>query len=177
MDQWTALVTGSASIDDYDSAPRRELLYGMDYLDGNANWTGYDTAAIRLDSWKLLINTYNSTWWAPPKSNEVWQYEIDESSVHTFLFNLDEDPYETTDLKDKYPAKVDELMGRLAEYRGTMVSSVYCFYNDLAGYWLMNKTGFITPWVAQHDYLCPFRFTKEGVKEYSFNPAKVDGKL
>ena len=59
--------------DDYPAAaPRQEVLLGLDYLDPEGNFSGFDVAAIIVGRWKLI--TYelaNETWHAmPPPTGE-----------------------------------------------------------------------------------------------------------
>ncbi|KAH8923830.1 alkaline phosphatase-like protein [Atractiella rhizophila] len=72
-----------------------ERIHEKDFIQG---WEICGRGAIRKGNWK-------ADFIPKPKGTDTWQ-----------LYNLDEDPGETTDLAEKYPEKVEELLKAWADY-------------------------------------------------------------
>jgi len=75
----------------------------LGYLEGGSfhrgealHWETQENAATLLDDWKLV-----ERYWMP----------------HPFLYHLTDDPYEKTDLSEKYPDKVRDLLALHAEWK------------------------------------------------------------
>jgi arylsulfatase A-like enzyme len=67
-------------------------------------WRSGDAKAIRSGDWKLIISG---------KTHEQW------------LYNLTEDQSETTDLAQKNPEKVNELLGALQNWEKDLVKPLW----------------------------------------------------
>jgi arylsulfatase A-like enzyme len=65
--------------------------------------------AIRHRDWKLTFNDQEGT-------SKTF---LERESMKPMLFNLADDPYETTDLKDKYPEKFKELLTLYKKWRAS----------------------------------------------------------
>lgn len=79
-------------------------------------------AAIRVDNWKLIIQSklltfYDGWWHVPPTPPEPAPKHLGE----VYLFDLAKDPYERNDLSVSNTAKVKELEARLEFYAQTYV--------------------------------------------------------
>lgn len=70
------------------------------------------SGAIRVGDWKLVVNGTKST--AGFDGEEV---EESDKAQKLELFDLKNDPYEKTDLHQKFPDKANELKTRWAEYQ------------------------------------------------------------
>jgi len=71
--------------------------------------------SVRVGSWKYVREISHYTWPMPVNKN------LGKTSEHTFvqmplLFNLENDPYESYNVINKYPAKGDELAGILGQW-------------------------------------------------------------
>ncbi|HMA62991.1 MAG TPA: sulfatase-like hydrolase/transferase [bacterium] len=70
-----------------------------DYGHGELVWDTGTQTAVRKGKWKLRTAT----------SKKSQDYEMVELELGEFLYNLEEDPGETTNLKDQYPEVFDQL--------------------------------------------------------------------
>ena len=66
-------------------------------------------------------------WTAPSESNltSIATTDPDIRQKHLWLFNITDDPSETTDLSDSKPLVVKHMLRRLKHYYKTMVPPVY----------------------------------------------------
>jgi hypothetical protein len=183
VNHWKQLLEGSDSSSEksYPSkAPRREILIGIDYLNAQDEWVGYDTAAVIVGYDKLVTNEVNETWWDTPGTADTTREPLElntETPVYTFLFNLRNDPEEKVDLSEVYPEKVEQLKSVLASYRKTMVNNLFCAdttSNYLDADSIQEVDGFIRPW-ATNTAICPERICFDGVSEKDYYPSYLNG--
>lgn len=90
----------------------------------NSFWC--NRAAIRWRQWKLLVNAQKSGNWLPVRSsgNNVVCASRQQNKKRLHLFDIKNDPREMSDLSEKYPDIVDQLMTRLEKYRSSSVPYV-----------------------------------------------------
>ncbi|XP_025085301.1 arylsulfatase B-like [Pomacea canaliculata] len=125
VSQWDAIVNDKAS-------PRTEFVYNIDEINQNA--------AIRVGDWKLIQGSpgNQSGWYPPPQlANVVTEKEDFVAWPHSYsLFNINEDPLETTDVASKYPDVLAALKTRLGGMEGNpgsgQLSSQYPSLFDLS---------------------------------------------
>eukprot|EP00633_Aureoumbra_lagunensis_P004002 CAMPEP_0197318210 /NCGR_PEP_ID=MMETSP0891-20130614/49982_1 /TAXON_ID=44058 ORGANISM="Aureoumbra lagunensis, Strain CCMP1510" /NCGR_SAMPLE_ID=MMETSP0891 /ASSEMBLY_ACC=CAM_ASM_000534 /LENGTH=548 /DNA_ID=CAMNT_0042808541 /DNA_START=326 /DNA_END=1972 /DNA_ORIENTATION=- len=132
---------------------RAEVLLGMDYLDASLSYTseplGYDTAGLIVMHWKILVNEGELGWYSVPNlADAVVRLEDHEHLPHTFLFNLDLDPNETTNLASDYPDIVNILLQRLVQHRKLMRPCEWRPLDPNASIAFRDlNQGFIGPWL------------------------------
>ncbi|CAH1255627.1 ARSB [Branchiostoma lanceolatum] len=136
-DVWEAISEGRPS-------PRREILLNIDPMFSTVTspqphrWGDrvFNTsvhAAIRSGDWKLLTgHPGNTSWVPPPSSKKPWEEPTDPEGKHLWLFNIREDPEERTELSEKHPRVVQELLEKLAAYNRTAVPVFYPFFDPQA---------------------------------------------
>jgi len=94
---WDMIANGGPS-------PRTEILHNLEPT----------RAAIRVGDWKLVRHTPQA---APPKKkNQRKGKKKARGTERIELFNMAQDPNETTNLADTQPEKVRQLLGRLKVY-------------------------------------------------------------
>ncbi|XP_041644922.1 arylsulfatase I [Cheilinus undulatus] len=133
-DVWQTISEGLVS-------PRTEILFNIDpvsrkpeepydkaLLNGFGIWDTAVRAAIRAGDWKLLTGNVGDGDWIPPQAlpdgPERWQRlekGRNEPGKSVWLFNVNADPYERSDLAEAHPEVVKRLLSRLAEYNQTAV--------------------------------------------------------
>jgi len=135
FDVWTPLSKG-------EPGPRTEILHNIDVLHkkrGRDNYPGvFDTrirAAMTQDEWKIITGDPDTT--LNLADNELpfiiinsdvsitpmpGMEETDEQNV--LLFNLKEDPSESTDLSSQNTDRVKKMLQRLSEYYSVAVPPV-----------------------------------------------------
>nr|XP_006811214.1 PREDICTED: arylsulfatase B-like [Saccoglossus kowalevskii] len=131
FDQWQTISQGAES-------PRTEILINIDPLVPPPSdmehffhgWNGtYNTSmcgAIRVGDWKLITGyPGEGSWTPPPESGHQPIIPNDKPGKHVWLFNIAEDPTETTDLSEDNLDKVIELLIKMDEYLLTSVPVVY----------------------------------------------------
>jgi arylsulfatase B/arylsulfatase I/J len=106
VNQWSHILSGGGGYS--TDSPRGEIMVNLDYLNSTHQWQGFDTAAIIVGSWKLIIGQTNETNWPVP-TNDASSWNQDSSVYFNFLFNLADDPNEHTNLYDVYPETVRGL--------------------------------------------------------------------
>ena len=153
-----------------EDAPREFLLYNYYYDPDDTSknlWTG-KAAAVRNARYKL-IHTFDNKW------SGAWytdgeQYDADDDftqvggcSVTTaissgtfthFLFDLDNDPYEETNLyglSDAYEAVQDELYAKLEEYTANARPGPQVTSNDLEYVIWEESYNYVVPWDSPED--------------------------
>ncbi|XP_072050867.1 arylsulfatase B-like [Amphiura filiformis] len=131
-DVWDAITKGTAS-------PRTELLHNIDPLHSTPSQeisSEFNTsiqAALRKGDWKIItgnpakenIEPNDSAWIPPVESNLQPIMPKDPKGKDTWLFNITADPNEKTDLSDKNPDVVKEMLGYLQDYYQTMVDPIW----------------------------------------------------
>jgi len=166
VSHFTALQTPAGGPD----APREYMLYNYYYdpADTSKNlWTG-KAAAVRNARYKL-IHTFDNKW-SGAWYTEGEHYEADDDftqvggcSVTTaissgtfthFLFDLDNDPYEETNLyglSDVYEAVQDELYAKLDEYTANARPGPQVTSNDLEYVIWEESYNYVVPWDSPED--------------------------
>ncbi|CAN9499604.1 unnamed protein product [Ophioblennius macclurei] len=136
-DVWRSISKGRPS-------PRTEILFNIDpvsrkpgdpydkalALNGFGIWDTAVRAALRAGDWKLLTGNVGDGDWIPPRAlpdgPERWQKlekQRNAPGKSVWLFNVTADPYERFDLAESRPDVVKHLLGRLAEYNQTAVTT------------------------------------------------------
>jgi len=103
VNQWSHMLSGGGEYS--TDSPRGEIMVNLDYLDEVHRWQGYDTAAIIVGSWKLILNERNETNWPVPGSTPI-AWDSKSSARYNYLFDLQDDPDECINLYDEYPDTV-----------------------------------------------------------------------
>ena len=96
---------------------RRLLDRGLYFYHGQAG-EDKEKIAIRTNEWKLLIS-------GPNIASGEWK----TAKHDRFLFRIDRDPTETTDLLSKYPEVADQLAKKLVSYRKLQPQDGVSVYN------------------------------------------------
>ena len=166
VSHFTALQTPAGGPD----APREYMLYNYYYDPADTSktlWTG-KAAAVRNARYKL-IHTFDNKW-SGAWYTEGEHYEADDDftqvggcSVTTaissgtfthFLFDLDNDPYEETNLyglSDVYEAVQDELYAKLDEYTANARPGPQVTSNDLEYVIWEESYNYVVPWDSPED--------------------------
>eukprot|EP00057_Strongylocentrotus_purpuratus_P012984 XP_011667458.1 PREDICTED: arylsulfatase B [Strongylocentrotus purpuratus] len=117
FDVWNS-ISGTAS------SPRTEILHNIDLKKKQPANEKFDTsirAALRVGDWKIKTGadydvTTHNVWMPPPESGLDTIYPTEKPNQKVWLFNITADPLEQTDLSEKYPDVVNELVQKLEEY-------------------------------------------------------------
>lgn len=136
VDQWDALLQRAPP-------PRSTVLYNID-VDEESDTTG----ALRIGDMKLLVNVAQLPVWSDPA---IAGLEVHDAylSVETadFLFNLTEDPTESKDLKEAYPAIYREMYDMFLKFETRATNPAFCGVGDnKQATKVFNETQFIAPW-------------------------------
>ncbi|XP_035668426.1 arylsulfatase B-like isoform X1 [Branchiostoma floridae] len=148
FDVWDSISTGAKS-------PREEILLNIDPLkckmgftcaSGGGNFNTLTYAAIRSRDWKLLTGFQDQGGWKHRKtSGNHFEKPTDSPNKHLWLFNIKNDPQERTDLSEKYPDVVQDLLMKLKTYNRTAVPPFWpprdlranpALHGDVFGPWL-----------------------------------------
>jgi len=121
------------SISNGDPSPRTELLHNIDPMTvsgTNLDISDFDNtiqAAIRVGDWKLITgNPGTGTWTAPPEDSDLESIaDPDPSDKNIWLFNIADDPNETTDLFDDNQDQAIDMLNKLAEYQANAFGPTY----------------------------------------------------
>lgn len=128
-------------------------------------------AALRVGDWKLLLNEYAEPWFGLPTVETGIGYSLnltegltdlgdDEgpmdncgttvgTQAHTWLFNLKDDPSETTDLSVQDPDQLVKMMTRLTELMKEEAPSIWqAEQSEAYGSWNKNNHC-ISPWLQE----------------------------
>jgi arylsulfatase A-like enzyme len=139
VNQWTELLRGGGGLSS-PLAPRSETLLNIDYLWGlKSSWQSYDTAAIIVGHWKLILKEVNETVWPTPTNldNDFSRAPAiadgSGTDVFNWLFNLADDPTESENLYDVYPEKVAPPSSFLLPLK-ILVCLVHLLDSSLSGY-------------------------------------------
>ncbi|XP_060551406.1 arylsulfatase J-like [Ruditapes philippinarum] len=135
-DQWETLMYGKPG-------PRTEILHDILPLNKRRIDTLYDNvlnstfrASIRIGDWKLMKGHPGSTTPRRPDRN---------FTTNVWLYNIANDPEETTELSDLYPEKVQTMLQRIEYYRKGMVPCPYIRADRRAD--PRRRRGFWEPWL------------------------------
>ena len=145
VNQWPA-ITGLGLDNSSEISPREEILLNIDSLGPSGKTQGFITAAIRHKNYKLIVNEFNVTTWPVPTTDQVRHFSA-ELVMGSFLYDIDEDPFETTNLFDQYPDVVARLMERISSHNRTQDDSEYCSDDPAHANDAFRRTGFVGPWV------------------------------
>jgi len=156
----------SNSVSDVADGPRQHMLYNY-YIDvEEKTWDSGTVRAVRNTQYKL-IETYTDNGYSDWNSADELEEDDDvlssqetctqgsatSSGTYTsFLFDLTNDPYETTNLydDDKYSAVIDELEGKLDEYAVNVKEDVEDAKTTKACYPAWKEAGnVIVPWAKK----------------------------
>ncbi|XP_078593183.1 arylsulfatase B-like [Branchiostoma floridae x Branchiostoma japonicum] len=150
FDIWDTISTGTPS-------PRKEILHNIDPLHRKTASSSFNLlyddifnisvyAAIRSGDWKLLTGDQGHGGWKDSDtSGSKFEYAVDPPTKHLWLFNIRNDPQERSDLSDRYPDVVQELLQKLATYNKTALPPFWpsrdpranpALHGDLFGPWL-----------------------------------------
>lgn len=173
IDQWAA-IQGTVS------APREILMHNYDAWTTKTNGTEEFLAplagargAVRVGHMKLIANEYALPWYSPRQvdveneedtSEEDFMYLQDcehtpNDGINTFLFNITEDPNETTDLKNEHPELVEEMSALMHALAWRVV----------APEWKKEDNSAVRVW-NRNGFFCPWRATESGAS-YTFSKA------
>ncbi|XP_060585574.1 arylsulfatase J-like [Ruditapes philippinarum] len=117
-DQWDTIIKRTPN-------KRSEILINIDPLSITGKRlfnNSFDTrikAAIRMNDWKLITG-YPAQ---GPRSRH-WSETFRKGAENVWLFNVQQDPYETLDVSDKYPNVVQTMLDRLQHYHKTSVPTI-----------------------------------------------------
>ena len=125
-DVWQSIAKGEPS-------PRKELLHNIDPLYrhkgktlGNHTYDIRVRSALRVGDWKLITgDPFTGTWVPPPEDHGHVIPDPDPKDKNLWLFDLNKDPYETTDLSTVYPEVVHMMLDKLSGYNATAVPCIY----------------------------------------------------
>ena len=92
-------------------SPRTEILHNLNQACGRGKMAGTATpsSALRLGDYKLLVGCFNITT-MQPETQPLKQCPALQ------LYNIADDPFETTNLVDSHPRQLKQLMDRLVEF-------------------------------------------------------------
>ncbi|XP_076020281.1 arylsulfatase B [Genypterus blacodes] len=139
---WNAISKGYAS-------PRLELLHNIDpmYVDiapcpgrdprlslarsvsgrswANAGFNVSIHAAIRSANWKLLTGYPGCDSWFPRPGDNSSRTSSRDPLKSVMLFDIEKDPEERTEVSDKFPAVVDNLLNRLNQHQRSAAPIIF----------------------------------------------------
>jgi len=144
------------SISNGEPSPRKEILHNIDPVEpkrgSRLNVGQFDNrvrAAIRVSNWKLITGNpskHENGWIAPPEDTDHHSIpDPDPESKNIWLFDINKDPTEKTDLFDSHRDIAVDMLNKLAEYQATAVPARYppddprCnpkYHNGFWGPWL-----------------------------------------
>jgi len=121
------------SISNGDPSPRTEALINIDpmAISGDlldiSDFDNRMAAAIRVGDWKLITGDPGSgKWFAPPEDSDLEDIpDPDPADKNIWLFNIADDPNETTDLFDSNQDQAIDMLNKLAEYQATAIGPNY----------------------------------------------------
>lgn len=132
------------------------MLYNVDGCDFS---TG---SAVRVGKYKLIEDAQFLPAWPAPKAASLQRTVSVPEDVHfwwnrsydDFLFDLEADPTESHNLKDRLPDVFKSMKKILQDYRDSMVSSAYCGVDDsMVAERTFKKDQFLGPW-RNADFEC-----------------------
>ena len=148
VNHWSALRAGT------EPPPRTSLLLNaVEYACDDSSTasecreaTNYATGGLIDGRYKLLRNVAWLPVW-PVLSDEVdLNWNLD-GPLSDYLFDILDDPSETTDLKDVLPDIFNDLLAKFHRFLALARPSLYCpFSDDDAAIAVFNETNFIGPW-------------------------------
>ncbi|ELU04236.1 hypothetical protein CAPTEDRAFT_53259, partial [Capitella teleta] len=120
------------SIAEREDSPRKELLHNIDPLypprGSKLNHT-YDVrvrSALRVGDFKIITgDPFTGSWVPPPEYHKKTIPDPDPRSKNVWLFNVHEDPCETTDLSVALPGVLTMMLDKLLAYNATAVPCVF----------------------------------------------------
>lgn len=165
VDHWAHLVAAAKAAKPPPAA-RSSVVVNVDLVVCDANATAaeceagassYATGALILNqSFKLLRNVQWLPVWPVPKTDDLLRndtyFDWFDSTVEDFVFDLDNDPTETTNLRTSRPELYDALRQAFQDALDTAVLPVYCPYSDDArAKAAFNDTKFLGPWLLDDE--------------------------
>lgn len=147
VSQWEAL------IDRKKKQPRNLMLYNIDFSNN------ITSGALRVGDMKILTNMQYQPVWPVPTGNNMSLGSHDnwiDMPFVDYLFNITEDPTESTDLKYTHPDIFHAMKRALDQFEDTMIDSAYCgAADDAAANEVFILTQFIGPWINDTAFECP----------------------
>lgn len=145
VNQWDALL-GNAEY------PRVGMVYNIDFFQNSTY------GAIRVGDYKLLVNVQKQPIYGVPSKDRPMETKANFmfENLVDYLYNIAEDPTESTDLKDELPEVFAEMKRTFDNYAQTMVDAAYCAAADeTKAVAVFQETQFIGPWMEPGtEYKC-----------------------
>ena len=140
VDIWPSLTSPDAAV----PSERNEVLVNINPACGKGFVN--PNAGLRVGDWKILVDCFNTTTLAPNPQAPGGPNAVE-------LYNIAADPYETDNLAPTEPAKVQELLARLAVYANSTDQVPPTLFWPFAGPTSTGANGqrSVAPW----NYQCP----------------------
>jgi arylsulfatase A-like enzyme len=138
IDQWEWMAqTGTVT-----SAPRTKMIYNIDTATG--------ISAVRVGSWKLLLNESDSVGWY---DGDTWGLDMcfNTATNSIQLYNIDDDEEERVNLATQQPDIVSALRTEIDTVTSSAPSPAYCGVFDNAAITLWFEKNQVEPWIELSD--------------------------
>ena len=148
VDQWQAL---RSSAEESPVHARDEVLIHLNkwsmHLGGAEMPFNFSSGAVRVGEWKLMVNEHPIPAYKPSHNWTANCTCTNEAGAGTrFLYNVVDDPYESTNLVQTYPGIAKRIERRLLHYYRKARATAYVGADTNAYYVWMAAGGFIVPW-------------------------------
>ena len=148
VDQWVAM---RSSAETTPVHARDEVLLHLNkwsmHLGGASLDFNFSSGALRVGEWKLMVNEHPIPAYIPSHN---WTANCtctnQEGAGTRFLYNVVDDPEETTNLVAVYPGVARRIEARLHHYWKKAPATNYVASDATAYYVWMAAGGFIVPW-------------------------------